>query len=76
MVGTDSEHIAALYQTLKKYCAEVRRDKRLPIPPADSVTVHSPQCGSQLTLDARIVEHRVCEIGYRAEGSGRPLLST
>lgn len=60
-----TEDAAVLYQALKLYCAEVRRDKRLQVPPADSVTVHSRQCGSQLTLDARIEESRAREIGYK-----------
>lgn len=56
---------AELYQALKQFSAEVRKDRRLSVPPADSVTVYSPLCGSRLTLDARIDDNRVCEIGYR-----------
>lgn len=56
---------AALYSALKEYSGEVRRDRRLPVPPADSVTVHSPLCGSQLTLDVCLAGDRVAEIGYR-----------
>ncbi len=76
MVSTASEQVSTLYQTLKKYSAEVRRDKRLPVPPADSVTVHSPQCGSQLTLDARIEGNRVSEIGYRVRACSLGQAST
>lgn len=65
MTATASEQAAELYQTLKQYSIEVRRDKRLAVPPAHFVTVHSPQCGSRLTLDARIENERICEIGYK-----------
>lgn len=54
-----------LYQSLTQYARAVRRDRRLSIPPADSVTVQSPLCGSELTLDALIVDARVQELGYR-----------
>lgn len=57
--------IAALYQALKQYRREVRNDRRLPVPPADSVTVHDAVCGSQVTLDARFNGDNVAEIGYR-----------
>lgn len=56
---------AALYEALRPFRAEVRQDRRLAVPPADSVTVRSRVCGSELTLDARIDGDRVCEIGYR-----------
>ncbi len=65
MTATVSDNVAALYQTLKRLSPEVRKDKRLPVPPAGSVTVHSARCGSQLTLDARIEAGVVREIGYR-----------
>jgi len=65
MGGIDSGEIAVLYQSLKKYSAEVRNDRRLPVPPAHSVTVYSAQCGSRLTLDARIDAGRIREIGYQ-----------
>lgn len=65
MARTASEQAAELYQTLKQYCIEVQRDRRLASPPAQSATVHSPQCGSRLTLDARIEGKRICEIGYK-----------
>ncbi len=61
----DDNGPAALYSALKQYSGEVRKDRRLTVPPADSVTVHSPLCGSQLTLDARLAGDRVAEIGYR-----------
>lgn len=65
MPATASEPAVELYQVLRKYSGEVRRDKRLPVPPADSVTVYSRQCGSQLTLDARIEEQRLEAVGFR-----------
>lgn len=65
MATNVSDDLTVLYQTLKRYSREVRKDRRLPVPPADSVTVHSARCGSQLTLDARIEEGRIREIGYR-----------
>lgn len=65
MIGMIPENISELYRVLKRYNGEVRKDKRLQVPPAESVTVHSARCGSQLTLDARIEEGRVREIGYR-----------
>lgn len=65
MTSKAPDNISSLYDALKQYSREVRKDKRLPVPPADSVTVHSPRCGSQLTLDARIEKGRVREIGYR-----------
>jgi len=65
MVNAVSDSLAALYQSLKQFNADVRKDRRLAVPPADSVTVHSAQCGSRLTLDARIEGNRIREIGYR-----------
>lgn len=65
MASTAPDDIYSLYQALKQYGREVRRDQRLPVPPADSVTVHSTLCGSQLTLDAMIDGDVVREIGYR-----------
>ena len=65
MVETVLDNVSTLYQTLKQLCGEVRKDKRLPAPPADSVTVHSALCGSQLTLDARIEDGVIGEIGYK-----------
>ncbi len=56
---------AELYQVLKQYSAEVRRDRRLKVPPSDSVTVHSPLCGSRLELDAHIEAGHVRELGYK-----------
>lgn len=60
-----TQDVARLYQTLKQYSPEVRKDRRLPVPPADSVTVHEPLCASQVTLDARFEGKHVEEIGYR-----------
>lgn len=60
-----TERLAALYRTIKKYSGEVRNDRRLTVPPAYTVTAYSQECGSQLTLDARIEGGRICEIGYR-----------
>lgn len=56
---------AALYEALKAHTPKVLRDRRLPVPPADSVTVHSRLCGSQLTLDARIENQKLSALGYR-----------
>ncbi|HET9031435.1 MAG TPA: iron-sulfur cluster assembly scaffold protein [Dokdonella sp.] len=71
-----SADLAALYPMLKQYSSEVRKDRRLSVPPADSVTVHSPECGSQLTLDARTEGARVCEIGYRVRACSLGQAST
>ncbi|MGV8939960.1 MAG: iron-sulfur cluster assembly scaffold protein [Lysobacter sp.] len=63
-----SDHDSAmevLYQALKEYAPQVRRDRRLQVPPAQSVSVHSDLCGSKLTLDAVIVDGRLKDIGYR-----------
>lgn len=66
MSGTVAQHdVATLYQALKQYRREVRTDRRLPVPPADSVTVHDAVCGSRVTLDARFDGTRVAELGYR-----------
>lgn len=66
MSGTvATRDVASLYQALKQYVPEVRRDRRLPVPPADSVTVHEPTCASQVTLDVRFEGDRVAEIGHR-----------
>ncbi len=71
-----SADLAALYPALKQFSSEVRNDRRLPVPPADSVTVHSTECGSQLTLDAHIERERVCEIGYRVRACSLGQAST
>ncbi len=71
-----SADLAALYPALKQFSAEVRKDLRLQVPPADSVTVHSTECGSQLTLDARFEDERVCEIGYRVRACSLGQAST
>ena len=60
-----TQDVAELYQTLKQYGPEVRKDRRLQVPPADSVTVHEPLCASQVTLDARFEGEHVAEIGHR-----------
>lgn len=66
MSGTVADHdVATLYQALKQYRREVRNDRRLPVPPADSVTVHDTVCASQITLDARFEEQRLAELGHR-----------
>lgn len=64
-LNTGSEHLAELYKTIRKFSGEVRNDRRLEVPPAYSATVYSQECGSQLTLDARIEDNRIREIGYR-----------
>lgn len=63
MASNVSGDIGALYQAVKQHVGKVRRGKRLPVPPAGSVTVHSQRCGSRLTLDARIQGGRIYEIG-------------
>lgn len=66
MSGTAATHdVATLYQALKQYRREVRGDRRLPVPPAFSATLHDKTCGSQVTLDARFVGDNVAELGYR-----------
>lgn len=60
-----SDDVATLYQALKQYRREVRNDRRLLVPPADSVTIHDTTCGSQITLDARFEDDRLAELGYR-----------
>ena len=55
----------ALYEALKAHTPKVLRDRRLAVPPADSVTVYSRLCGSQLTLDARIDNQQLSALGYR-----------
>lgn len=62
---TGSENVAALYKTIKKFSGEVRKDRRLTVPPAYSATVYSQECGSQLTLDALIEGDRISEVGYK-----------
>lgn len=66
MSGTAAnDDVATPYQALKQYRHEVRNDRRLPVPPADSVTIHDKVCGSQVTLDARFDCDLVTELGYR-----------
>lgn len=57
--------VDALYAALKHLTPRVRADRRLAVPPALSVEVSSPECGSRLTLDAIIEHGRVRELGYR-----------
>ena len=64
-VNTGTENLASLYRTIKTFSSEVRNDRRLAVPPADSATLYSAECGSQLTLDARIEDHQIREIGYK-----------
>lgn len=56
---------AALYSALKQYRREVRNDRRLTVPPADSVTLHDTTCASQVTLDARFDGDQLAELGHR-----------
>ena len=76
MTKNISADLAALYPALKQFCSEVRKDRRLPVPSADSVTVHSSECGSRLTLDARIDDERICEIGYKVRACSLGQAST
>lgn len=62
---TSDTRFTALYQALKAHTPKVLRDRRLAVPPADSVTVYSRLCGSQLTLDALIENQKVSALGYR-----------
>ena len=50
------ESLETFYRTLKRYQQRVHADQRLPVPPADSVSVRSRLCGSALTLDAVIAQ--------------------
>lgn len=63
--ATATQDVAKLYRTLKQFAPEVRKDRRLAVPPADTVTVHEPLCASQVTLDARFEDGHVSEIGHR-----------
>jgi len=53
------------YKKLKAYARVVRRDHRLSGPGVETVSVRSPVCGSDLTLDAIIEDGRVRELGWR-----------
>lgn len=66
-MSTDDATIdtGALYRALKEYTPQVRRDRRLPVPPALSVDLVSPECGSRLILDATLDGDRIREIGYQ-----------
>ncbi len=61
-VGDDD--IERLYRQLKAYGRVVRQDRRLSDPQVDTVTVRSPLCGSELTLDAVIAGDRVQRLGW------------
>lgn len=63
MTMTDEE-IEAIYGTLKRYGTLVHADQRLAGPGVGSVTVRSPLCGSELTLDAVIAGERVQQLGW------------
>lgn len=76
MTETVSDDLAALYPALKQYSSDVRNDRRLQVPPADSETVHSAECGSQLTIDAEIEDGRVSQIGYRVRACSLGRAST
>lgn len=56
--------LEAFYRTLKRYQQRVQAERRLPVPPADSVRVRSRLCGSALTLDAMIAQGRVQRLGW------------
>ena len=71
-----TDDIATLYQALQQYRREVRRDQRLPVPPAESVTVHDKVCGSQVTLDAHFAGDHLSELGYRVRACSLGQAST
>lgn len=54
-----------LYYALKRYTPAVRRDRRLQGASVDTITVRSPICGSQLTLDTVMENGRVKELGWK-----------
>ena len=58
------DDIERLYRRLKAYGRLVRHDRRLTGPRVDTVTVRSPLCGSELTLDAVIAAERVQQLGW------------
>ena len=59
------ESAEQFYEKLKAYVDVVRRDRRLSGANVDSVSVRSPVCGSDLTLDAVIEGGRVRKLGWR-----------
>lgn len=63
--GQVLDPVDALYAALKHLTPRVRADRRLAVPPALSVEVSSPECGSRLTLDAVVDHGRVRELGYQ-----------
>lgn len=66
MQATDHEPtLEELYQELKRHMPAVQDDHRLRGPGVQSITVRSPVCGSEVTLDARIVDDRVEQLGWR-----------
>lgn len=68
--------VDALYAALKRYTPRVRRDRRLPVPPAYTAEVSSPECGSRLTLDAMVEDGRVTDIGYQVRACSLGQTST
>lgn len=58
------EEIEAIYGKLKHYGSLVHADHRLAGADVASVTVRSPLCGSELTLDAVIAGNRVQQLGW------------
>lgn len=65
MPDDSTDWTGELYAALRQYAQKARKDVRLQAPEANSVTVHSPLCGSQLTLDAVIEDGRVKQLGHR-----------
>lgn len=63
--GQVLDPVDALYAALKHLTPRVHEDRRLPVPPALSAQVSSPECGSRLTLDAIIEHGRVRQLGYQ-----------
>lgn len=63
MTMTDEE-IETIYGKLKHYGSLVQVDQRLEGAGVDTVTVRSPLCGSELTLDAVIERNRVRRLGW------------
>lgn len=65
MLDVAPDRMDELYEALQGYAHTARRDVRLQVPPADSITVHNTSDGSQLTLQALIEDGRVQKLGYR-----------
>lgn len=62
---TTRDGVDKLDEALQRYAHMARKDARLQVPPAHSVTVRNPSDGSQLTLDALIQDGRVLKLGHR-----------